>query len=129
MKKYLLEITDEHIPSLLKALEFYTRFKMGQFGTVFEEYPKLGWDDRQNIHQYIRQYVLKDMPVNASYGVFSPELDEDAKISHDIYQVIRHKHAWDKREETKDDVFPWQVWYDSPMQCSKIDLPKMLDKE
>ena len=130
MKKYSLEITEQHVPALLKALEFYTRFKMGQFHIIFEDFHELSWDDRQSIHRYIRQFVFSDMHPNASLGVFSPELSEDAKISHDIRQAIEYIYSWDMAGKTpgKDrrnfnDMTG--VRFDEPMKCSDTNLPVM----
>jgi hypothetical protein len=130
MKKYTIELSQEHIQPLLQALDTFTRLKMGQFNTVFEVFPELSWDDKELIHRLIRQVIFKDMHLNASLGVFSPELSQDAKISFDIYQVIRHARAWDNmgKDPDRDNRNLRQMWsvdYDPPMKCSGLEMPRM----
>jgi hypothetical protein len=126
MKKYTLELSQEHIQPLLQALDTFTRLKMGQFSTVFEVFPELSYDDRDAIHRAIRQVIFKDMHL----GVFSPELSQDAKVAFDIYQVVRNARAWDNmgKDPNRDDRDLRQMWsvdYDPPMKCSGLEMPKM----
>jgi hypothetical protein len=130
MKKYTLELSEEHIQPLLRALDTFTRLQMGQFNIVFEMFPELDYASRDLVHKLIRTVVLKDIPMNASLGVFSPELPMDAKIAFDIYQTIRHTRAWgnmDKNpdKDSRDLRQMWGVDYDIPMRCSGLEMPTM----
>jgi hypothetical protein len=38
--------------------------------------------------------LFPNLPLNASYGILQADISDNAKISWEIYQTLRHAHAW-----------------------------------
>ena len=98
-KKYVVEFTKEQLIVMARGLEFYSRFLAGQWeipdAMEFKEWANQGkydgfWDKRNYVEEQLR--ILKShftgLHINASYGIGSESLDEDAKIAYDIYRPV-----------------------------------------
>lgn len=124
-----LEITEEQLQVIQKALETYSRIGIGQF-TFITEHPtferfltkkfkkedgKTDWaryhsrmDTVKAALQHPRNLLIDDMDsmsVQGSWGIYHPDVDETCRIAYDIEKVIRHekwKNNPDRSEITVD---------------------------
>lgn len=89
-----MEFTDEHLAVIGRALEAYSRFKIGQFGTAFESvFPQnsLDLDDKNLIDMFLRKFFFfEDKHLknpNASLGIYN-EKAEDGTLAYNISKII-----------------------------------------
>lgn len=130
MSEWKLTLNENQMKVLEKALDVYSRFLMGQINIILEEYPELSFDERIKIHDYVRQYIHVYLPPNAFHGIYSDKLDVKAKISYDIYQVIRqvlsyNENNMEPNKDEKDWNAMWKNKYDEPLKSSNEPLPKV----
>ena len=98
-RKYTIEFTKEQLRVMATGLEFYSRFLAGQWrlpdSMEFKEYELQEkyegfWEKRNYVEEQLN--ILKThftgLPLNASYGIGSNNLAEDANIAYDIYRPI-----------------------------------------
>lgn len=93
-KTVQLELDEQHLYTLVYALEVYSRLKTGQIGmaidTAFQD-KLIGWDDKQMIETVVRNVVFKGEELvrnpNMSYGIHQKEVG-DAKQAFIIRKVI-----------------------------------------
>jgi len=123
-KKYRLELTEEQAVLVKKALDFYSRIHIGQFGEILNlfrfkdrESERLLYPKAKETVDYLK-HLLTGLDSSASYGVFSLEAHEDCRRAFDIVQVIRNKIAFEKNPEGG-----CQVDFDTPEQLSDWPLP------
>lgn len=119
-----LEINEEYINLLISILDFYSRIVIGQFAEILYSCI-FGWDSSivLNIKREKIQKILNSIKHKlsiGSFGIYSKEVSEEAKIAYDIQQVIRYRLAWDNNP--KGGI---TVNFDEPMRCSNIDFPKI----
>jgi len=135
--KFSLEINEKQARAILKALEFYERLSMGQVNELAHHFispfsDKINDENKyiiEEMSEKIKKEVFPELDSNSSFGIFSKNVSDDAKIMYDIQQVLRHCVAWSKNPSG--DIF---VDYDTPLQSSKEDMPvakkiKMSDDE
>jgi hypothetical protein len=121
-KKYVVEFTKEQLTVMARGLEFYSRFLAGQWeipdAMEFKEYELQEkyngfWEKRNYVEEQLR--ILKShftgLHINASYGIGSENLDEDAKIAYDIYRPV-----W---EEFNKNSESWNVYSSPGLQYGK----------
>lgn len=136
MKKYNLEITEEQAYIISNALDLYSRVLIGQFEEVanvitwnirkFKDIDgrEISPDNMNFFKDGIEKCkeVFLNIPRHGSHGIHSPEVDDSARKSYDMHQVVRNKLAWDKKNKdpAKDDRTPdmIQVIYDEPRKTS-----------
>ena len=103
--KYVLEMNEQHACTVMAALEFYSRMRMGQF----RELPSLCLDLSDKEYCDKREYMEalleparricypELLPTFAhSYGVGK---FEDADLAWELYESIRYCRAWAKHPE------------------------------
>lgn len=117
----LLNISDIQANVIKNACEFYSRVFMGQIKYIadilmneidLERICKL----RQELERL--EPLITGLPPNASWGITSREISEDARISFDILQVIRHYLAW--KNHPQGGV---TVNFHTPLKTACEDLP------
>lgn len=128
-----LEITDRQAEVLMRALDVYSRFLMGQISTCLDEFHDLSYDDKQTIHLYARQFIFKEL--DSPYAFYSicnrEKVDEKAQIAWDIQQVVRQAVSWHRagkklgvdERDWGDGMFG--VSFDDPFQTSDEPLCKI----
>ena len=115
--KYKVEFTKEQLTVMARGLEFYSRFLAGQWeipdAMEFKEYENQDkvdgfWAIRNQVEEQFKFLKVKftGLPFNASYGIGSDKLHEDAKISYDIFRPIWEQFAKEHREKN-----PGEKWY------------------
>jgi hypothetical protein len=97
--KYELEVSENQLLVIEKALDFYGRFLAGQWRIPdmleFQEWEISGkpdgfWDKRNQAQDIMDQSmsIFFDKPKNWSYGIGNAGLHEDAKVAYDIGRPI-----------------------------------------
>lgn len=125
MKKYKLELTTEQCNTLCAALELYGRVGLGQLEVVGEHMHHL------HKNKDLKVYEIRDLLANvkkqytnfnlgASYGVGCKDVPESFTQALDIYQVVRHRIAWDEHPEGG-----FTVNFHEPMKWGKHELAKI----
>jgi hypothetical protein len=140
MTTYTLTVTEDQARAIQKACEFLARVRIGQVTEILTHLPfdKEHWIiDKFKFSDQLNEMFKPScgLSENSSYGVGT---FEDADILFDIYEVIRHRLAWDKAENEKlvnesgqrDWVKMMTVDYDEPMHWSKTQpLPEIKHEE
>lgn len=115
-----IEFSDEHLQVIMRALEAYERFKMGQVDYALEMLTDMNidYEDRQELSELVRKKMFPDLMPNQSYGIGNKEVG-DAQIAYEIQKVIdnylsvkRSKGYWGNT-----------VNFNEPLKYSKIPLP------
>jgi len=133
MRKYSLHIDEDQAKVLIKALDLYSRIGLGQFQEIiyaFNWRKIVGREDFDLRYGEAKEHLNKAKfhltlhPPNASLGIFCKETPEEAKMTWDIQQVVRHRLAWDKEPKGG-----WRVDFDNPMQSSQKQLPTIKEEK
>lgn len=103
--EYRIKLSEENIKLVSRALELFSRISAGQFNEVKLCYTieKRSWDlsetDRGHYEAYLSlaAQIITGMERGASFGIFHPALEQEAKVAYHIERSIRH-----------------QLWKDSP---------------
>lgn len=109
-----LTVTNEQLRLIQDALDFYARVGIGQM-TVIKDHPTFtrilrdkckdenGNVDYSKVHEREeladlafkqgRNWLIcdHDLPIHASYGIHSPDVDKTCLEAYDLIQVIRHE--------------------------------------
>lgn len=104
-KTLTMEFTDEQLGVVYKALEAYSRFRIGQFGTGFEAVFNtwLDLDDKNLIDEFLRRFYFKDKEElkqpNTSFGIYSLEAGDGTLAFHiskviDEYRSVKNNHGY-----------------------------------
>lgn len=142
MKKYNLSVTEEQLKMIGKATELLARVSIGQWREIVEYLPLKKDANYSEFHDdlnFIGKLLSKNLMDNidgwsSSLSICSHKVKEDAKISIDISDTIRHYLSWkDAIEkghvESFDSPRNWDkmltVNYDVPLHISKIPLPEI----
>jgi hypothetical protein len=94
-KKVSIEFDEKHLPTLVTALEVYSRLRSGQIATAIGEayFDKscLDYNDRQVIESIVRTLAFRDEDIcprpNSYYGIGCPEM-KDGTVAWEIKKVI-----------------------------------------
>lgn len=119
-----LEISEEHAKLLINILDFYSRIAIGQFEEIFYGRKIFSWNfsvlhTRREKVQRILNAIKHKLSIG-SFGIYSKEVSEEAKIAYDIQQVIRYCIAWDNNPRGG-----ITVDFDEPIQSSTVSFPKI----
>lgn len=136
MSKYQLTINEKQVEALLKALDLFSRIGTAEFEEILRHpqwNSKIFTDTGVNAHcNYGDKYyqcsdllktaktLLTGLHRDASYSIAASEVDEDSKITYDIYQVIRNRLAWDRNPEGG-----VTVDFHKPLEFSEEPLPEI----
>lgn len=125
MTKYKIELNEEQVNTLIKALDLYSRIGLGQFHEIldwqFNWNKNISYENDNYICEQLDliKFILTDFSSNEYRGICSPDTPERCKVAFDIQQVVRYCQAW--HNNPKGDI---TVNYDEPMVCSNQPLPK-----
>jgi len=120
-----VELQEEHIPTVLKALEVYQRLKLGQVNIALDEAfgYSLAYEDKQEIHNCARKYLFKDTDLennpNVSYGIYNQEKVGDATMAYEIYKVLGRYKAFKDNDGWAD----YTRRFDKPHSHTGVPLP------
>lgn len=123
----LLNLTPEQLGVIMQALELHSRMAMGQLGYLLE-HPELSSRfmaspmDRDELEEPLNELKRKlfGLSSNASHGIHSDKIGDQARIAWDIQRVIRHRLAWDREGNppTRDWKTMMGVHFDAPDNAS-----------
>lgn len=123
--QYNLELNEEQMQTVQKALDLYARLAIGQWNMIGEAFLDIEDDccaeKKKRLDAgmaKLRKIIFPDLPedMGASYGVRAVPKACDAW---EIYTVLRHCQAWARNPEGG-----WTVDYDKPMSFSGKPLAK-----
>ena len=117
---YHLHINEAQARAISHACEILARLGMGQFKDALEclplkEYAPDGWwDDMEGIAHILKKHTTVMHGVGAYHSIRSHKTSDTSKTARDLYQVIRHRLAWDAEPNWN----PMSVVFDQPMRTS-----------
>lgn len=130
-------LSEQQLQSISMACELMARIKMGQIEDAVRYLPikkDIDWSlfnqDLQDITQKLKSHIDSTRASNPLTQDFGP-------VCWDIYQVARHKLAWDRAikegivKENEGRKWPdmMQVCYDDPYKTSTQELPSITRKD
>jgi len=131
-KQYVLTLTETQAQVLIQALEVMARLGIGQFRDALDLLPlkeifPAGWhEDMEAIGRILSKYMIGNVDgYRSSLGISHADTSPQAKSAWDMYQVIRHRLAWDRAYSdgivaSPDAPRDWSkmlgVHYDEPMR-------------
>ncbi len=94
MSKYNLEIDEDQLKYISKALDFYARINTGQLSELSNPYmitlPEADYQDIEILLKGLKKIMYPDLPENAFYSIRSKLISDEIRQIIDIYEVIRH---------------------------------------
>lgn len=120
----VIEFQEPHINVLVRALEFYQRFKMGQIDYALDEAFdwKIDYNTKQAIHNYVRTYLFPEFnSTNTSHGIYNQEKVGDATMAYEIYKVLNRYRSITNNDGWSD----WGRSFDKPHSHTGIPLPEV----
>ena len=138
---YTLTLTEKQAETLMIASEVLARLGIGQFRDALgwlprrEEFPE-GWhDEMAAIGRMLSRHMIGAVDgYQSSLGIHNDDVRPTPRIAWDLYQVIRHRLAWDKAVaegvvDSPDAPRKWPamlgVHYDEPMKSSAEPLAEI----
>lgn len=127
MTDYTLHLTEKQAAEISHACEILARLRMGQIDMALRELPldkPMEYEQEQYVSNYLR-------------SLYRPDRIRIDDAAWDLYQVIRHRLAWD-RAYSKGIIKPgdprkWPemmgVMYDEPMQMGDEPMAKIESAE
>lgn len=108
----ILTVTDEQLKLIQKALDLYSKIGTGQLSEIvyhptFEKSLRKLVKDDEGWHKYhsrkdeinsllnrVKNLLYndeKDTPINSTWGIFNPKVDQSCLVAYDLLQVIRNE--------------------------------------
>jgi hypothetical protein len=105
-----------------KAMDLYSRLCMGQMEIVAEFICDHAPKNERTDYDAIRTVasMMKEalgLPENGTPGIYSDQVQDQARIAWDIRKVIDHRISWDKNPKGG-----MQIMYDKPNQAGALPL-------
>lgn len=132
-QRYLIEVTAEQARVFQDATELMARLSSGQLDFLRENLPIKGNPDWSALHDDLHQVErILSRHLDRSSG---HRMRESSQIAWDLYQVVRHRLAWDQAKAegllNPDGSRNWHinammgVRYDEPMLTGSQPLAKI----
>jgi len=126
--KLTIELNEKQAKAVIDATDLQSRIMSGQLEDILlRAIPITKNIDRSAARQKIqelKEILFPELDSGELYGVFSDQLDMEAKILYDIHQAIRYKYSWHQKPEGG-----FQTWFDDPMRTSDFEIPKVTVKD
>lgn len=119
--KVSIELSETQADVVRVALESYSRMLIGQLDYALEP---IRWKTKSDWYQDVMpvldevKHLIFELAPNASYGIYSTEVSDNARVAWDIQQVIRNKMSWHSNPKGS-----MTVNFDRPMKSSQEELP------
>lgn len=138
MTTYTLTLTEDQAQTLAFACEVLARLGMGQYKDALDHLPmrdNIDWSAWHDDMRAIGMILSKHMPMGidgyrSNLGIH--KASSESRLAWDLYQVIRHRLAWDRavaRGVTDGKTRNWNemlgVNYDESCKTSEETLAKM----
>jgi hypothetical protein len=120
--KITLTFNQRQAQTMMCALEFYSRVRMGQFHVISDEFRFDHEFDQHNARFYLdrlREMIFPELEANEYYGIHHDVVGLGQE-AWDIHQVIRHAYAWKQYPEGG-----WTVNFHEPMKTGHEPLPEI----
>lgn len=120
-----IELTDKQADILVAALDLYSRIHLGQFeevANIARMYDISKFHNEYDAHNDFDDAIREAKGIlgfdrNASWGIFNDKVNDLARVSWDMQQVIRHHLAWKRNPEGG-----FTVNFDTPHRSGQEDL-------
>jgi len=128
--RYTLTVTEDQACAISAACELLARLGMGQLDDALRFMPAPQDRDWQAFHDACRVATDAMQPVIRNKAGNLPRRHEQSAIAWDLYQVLRHRLAWDRAYERgvvkPGDSRKWPamlgVCYDEPLPMAEHPL-------
>lgn len=100
----VVELQEEHISVINRALEVYQRLKMGQIKSAFDEafdFP-IDYDDAIAMERFVRSFLFKDLNSNAFYGIYNQDKVGDATLAYELYKTFKQYKYFKRTDGWRD---------------------------
>ena len=95
MTKYNLEVDDDQLKHITKALDFFARIHTGQLSELSNPYmvplPEADYEDVDVLLGALKEIMYPDLPEKAYYSIRSKRISDEIRQIIDIYEVIRYQ--------------------------------------
>lgn len=100
----VIELQEEHISVINRALEVYQRLKMGQIKYALDEAFdfSIDYDDAMCIERFVRGFLFSDLSANASYGIYNQEKVGDATLAYELYKTFKQYKYFKRTDGWRD---------------------------
>ena len=137
---YTISLTDAQAQVLSTACEILARLGIGQYDDALRHLPQrdgIDWgawhDDMRTIGEMLSRHMVNGIDgYRSSLGINHAKTSDESQVAWDMYQVIRHRLAWDRAIAagiTDGTVRDWSqmmgVHYDKPMKSSAEPLAQI----
>lgn len=127
MTTYTLHLSEAQARTISHACEVLARLGIGQFKDALEclplkEFRPDGWhEDMEGIAHILKKHTTVMHGVGAYHAISSHKTSDRSKTAWDLYQVVRHRLAWDANPEGDH----MSVMFDQPMKTGPDPLAFM----
>lgn len=100
----VVELQEEHISVINRALEVYQRLKMGQIKYALDEafdFP-IDYDDAMTIEKFVRNLLFMDLHPNSSYGIYNQQKVGDATLAYELYKTFKQYQYFKRTDGWRD---------------------------
>ena len=131
-KTYIVRLTGKQLRALSNAAELEARIWIGQLGfvrEVLQRDPRLmeddiiRWGEVEWAFAQVKQAVFPGDPVGGGPAIHAPRVNHTAKVLFDLYEVFRHRLAWDRKPEGG-----MGVDFHEPMPISGLPRAQMINE-
>jgi hypothetical protein len=130
-KKVSIEFDEKHLPTLVTALEVYSRLRSGQvamaMSTAFMDKNCLNYTDVHVIESVVKTLAFREEEIcttpNSYYGVGCEQL-KDGTVAWEIKKVIDQYLHYQQNDGYRTIM---NVSGDGAMQYSEVPIPKIID--
>jgi hypothetical protein len=128
MRKYTIQVTASQVETISLACEILARLGICQIDDALDELPMIDpvdWSEWHALKDELRANIRKHC--DANLGIRKGR--DRHKSAWDIYQVLRHRLAWDRlKDEGKDKPDFYGVSYSEPFKASEEPLAEIKEK-
>lgn len=105
MSDYILEVDEDQLKLISKALDFYARIQTGQISEITNPYmvplPDADYSNVEKLMCELKTVMFPNLPADAFYSIKSKQIPDEVRQMVDIYEVIRHQLILNKSDEEK----------------------------
>jgi len=102
MTAYSLELDEEQLTHISKALDFYARIQMGQLSEIINPYmvslPDANYKDVDEKIKELKLLMFPNLPYDSYYSIKAKHIDDTLRQMIDIYEVIQYTLEEEKRK-------------------------------
>jgi hypothetical protein len=116
-----VELQEEHLDVVVRALETYQRLKLGQIKHALDEAfdTPIDYEDAMAIENFTRKILFPELSPNASYGIYNTEKVGDATLAYELYKVLGRYKAFKDNDGWAD----YTRRFDKPHSHTGVPLP------